>query len=157
MRQKNVNDWIFDYIEGIRLFHIFIVCGDTRPCFFLMFLFFRKKYWLFTDEKTRMWDFLQNNGWRGAWVAQSVEHPTLAQVMISWFVSLSLTSGSVLMARSLVTASILCLPLSLPLPRSWSVSLCLSKMDKRFKNNNNNNNNNNGWRGMVGTEEINWA
>ena len=32
----------------------------------------------------------------GAWVAQSVKRPTSAQVMISWFVSLSPASGSVL-------------------------------------------------------------
>ena len=37
---------------------------------------------------------------RGAWVAQSVGRPTSAQVMISWFVSLSPTSGSVLTAQS---------------------------------------------------------
>ena len=30
---------------------------------------------------------------RGTWVAQSVKDPTLAQVMISWFVSSSLTLG----------------------------------------------------------------
>ena len=46
----------------------------------------------------------------GAWVAQSVEHPTLAQVMISWFMSSSPASGSVLTAQSLL--QILCLPLS---------------------------------------------
>ena len=32
----------------------------------------------------------------GTWVTQSVECPTLAQVMISWFVSSRPTSGSVL-------------------------------------------------------------
>ena len=40
----------------------------------------------------------------GAWVAQSVEHPTSAQVMISWLVSLSPTLGSVLTAQSLEPA-----------------------------------------------------
>ena len=40
----------------------------------------------------------------GAWVAQSVEHPTSAQVMISRFVSSSPTSGSVLTAQSLEPA-----------------------------------------------------
>ena len=40
----------------------------------------------------------------GTWVAQSVEHPTSAQVMISWFVSSSPTSGSVLTAQSLEPA-----------------------------------------------------
>ena len=41
---------------------------------------------------------------RGAWVAQSVEHPTLAWVMISRSVSSSPTSGSVLIAQSLEPA-----------------------------------------------------
>ena len=38
---------------------------------------------------------------RGAWVAQSVERPTLAQVMISRLVSSSPALGSVLTAQSL--------------------------------------------------------
>ena len=38
----------------------------------------------------------------GAWVAQSVKRPTLAQVMISGSVSLSPASGSVLTAWSLL-------------------------------------------------------
>ena len=37
----------------------------------------------------------------GAWVAQPVKRPTLAQVMISQLVSSSPTSGSVLTAQSL--------------------------------------------------------
>ena len=41
---------------------------------------------------------------RGAWVAQSVELPTLAQVTISRFGALSPTSGSVLTAQSLEPA-----------------------------------------------------
>ena len=41
----------------------------------------------------------------GAWVVQSVEHPTSAQVMISGSVSSSPTSGSVLTAQSLEPAS----------------------------------------------------
>ena len=41
----------------------------------------------------------------GTWVAQSAKHPTSAQVMISWFMSLSPTSGSVLTAQSLEPAS----------------------------------------------------
>ena len=60
---------------------------------------------------------------RGAWVAQSVKRLALAQVMISPSVSSSPTSGSVLTAWSLL--QILCLPLSLTLPCSCSVSLCL--------------------------------
>ena len=42
--------------------------------------------------------------WR-AWVALSVEHPTLAQVMISRFVGSGPTLGSVLTAQSLEPAS----------------------------------------------------
>ena len=42
---------------------------------------------------------------RVTWEAQFVECLTLAQVMISWFVSSSLASGSVLTARSLEPAS----------------------------------------------------
>ena len=38
---------------------------------------------------------------QGAWVAQLVERPASAQVTISWFVSLSPASGSVLTAQSL--------------------------------------------------------
>ena len=41
----------------------------------------------------------------GAWVAQSVKHPTSAQVKISQFVHSSPTSGSVLTAKSLKPAS----------------------------------------------------
>ena len=41
---------------------------------------------------------------RVSWVAQSVKHPTLAQVMISWFVSSSPVSGSVLTSQSLESA-----------------------------------------------------
>ena len=51
----------------------------------------------------------------GAWVAQSVEHPTSAQVVISWFVGSSPVSGSVLTAQSLEPAS-----------DSVSLSLCPS-------------------------------
>ena len=42
---------------------------------------------------------------RGAWVAQSVKHPTSAQVTISLSVSSSPASGSVLMAQSLEPVS----------------------------------------------------
>ena len=66
------------------------------------------------------------NVYWGAWVAQSVKRPTLAQVMISWFLSWSPVSGSVLTVWSLELLRILCLPLSLPHPHSDSVSLSLS-------------------------------
>ena len=66
----------------------------------------------------------------GTWVAQSVKCPTLAQVMISQFVG----SSPTLTAQSLEPASILCLPLSLPLACSHSVSLSLkNKHKKMFK------------------------
>ena len=41
---------------------------------------------------------------KGAWVAQSVGHPTLAQVMISRFMGSSHVSGPVLTAQSLEPA-----------------------------------------------------
>ena len=41
----------------------------------------------------------------GAWVAQSVERPTSAQVMISWLMGSSPVLGSVLIAQSLEPAS----------------------------------------------------
>ena len=40
----------------------------------------------------------------GDWVAQSVKRLTLAQVMISWFMSMSPALGSVLTAQSLEPA-----------------------------------------------------
>ena len=61
-------------------------------------------------------------------MAQLVKHLTLAQVMISQFVCLSPTSGSVLTAQSLEPASDSLSPsLSAPLP----LMLCLSKINKR--------------------------
>ena len=62
----------------------------------------------------------------GAWVAQSIEHLTSAQVMISRSVSSSPASGSMLTAQSLEPVSDSVSPsLSLTLPHSCSVSLCL--------------------------------
>ena len=66
----------------------------------------------------------------GTWVAQSVKHLLiLAQVMISWLVRLSPTSGSVLIAWSLFGIFSLPLPLSLLLSRLCicMFSLSLSK------------------------------
>ena len=65
---------------------------------------------------------------QGAWVAQSVKRPILAQVMVSQSVSSSPTVGSVLTAQSLEPVSGLCLPLSLHLPWSLTLSLPLSKI-----------------------------
>ena len=67
-----------------------------------------------------------SRGW-GDLVAQSLKCPTLAQVMISGFVSLSPTSGSVLTAQSLEPALDSVSPsLSAPL----SIVLCLSLTQK---------------------------
>ena len=65
----------------------------------------------------------------GIWVAQSVERPTLAQVMIPQFVSSSPALGSVLTARSLEPASDSVSPSLCPFP----VMLCLSKMNVKKK------------------------
>ena len=59
----------------------------------------------------------------GAWVAQLVKCPTLAQVMISRFVSLSRASGSVLTAQNLEPALDFASP---PLSASPMFMLCLS-------------------------------
>ena len=59
---------------------------------------------------------------KGMSVAQSVEHLTLAQVMISWFMGSSPESGSALVARSLEPALNSVSPsLSLPLRHSHSL------------------------------------
>ena len=64
---------------------------------------------------------------RGTWVAQSVKLPTLAQVMISWFMGSSPTLGSVLTAQSLACFRFcVSLSLSFPIPCSCSVSVSLS-------------------------------
>ena len=60
---------------------------------------------------------------RGIWVAQSVKCLTWAQVTLARFMSSSPKSSSVLTAWSLEPA--LCLPVSLPLPCSRSLSLSL--------------------------------
>ena len=89
----------------------------------------REKELCLAEEKIagggwRETDKMLNKGHvRGAWVAQSVEHPTSAQVMISQFVGPSPASGSVLTAPSLEPASgSMCPSLSIP-PHSCSVSV----------------------------------
>ena len=77
------------------------------------------------EEHFLVLSIVKNTG--GAWVAQSVKRPTSTQVTISRSVSSSPASGSGLMAQAWSLLPILCLPLSLPLPRSCSVSLCLKK------------------------------
>ena len=72
----------------------------------------------------------------GAWVAQSVERPTSAQVMISQFVGSSPTSGCMLTAQSLEPAwDSVSLSLSLcPSPtHTLSHSLSLSKINIKKK------------------------
>ena len=72
----------------------------------------------------------------GAWVAQSVKRLTLAQVMISRIMSSSPTSGSVLTAPSLESASdSVSLSLCPSLARALSLSLSLSRMNKILKKN----------------------
>ena len=61
---------------------------------------------------------------RGTWVAQSIEHPTSAQVMISWSVGSSPASGSALTAQSLEPASDSMSP-SLSAPPPLVLCLCL--------------------------------
>ena len=83
---------------------------------------------------TSLWQFLlwlyKRNSW-GAWVAQLVERPTSAQVMISQFVSSSPESGSVLTAQNLEPASdSVSPPLSTPAPFVLSLSLSLSLSQK---------------------------
>ena len=67
---------------------------------------------------------VKNRG-RGTWVAQSVKHPTLAQVMVLCSVSSSSASGSVLIAQSweLALDSVF---LSVPLPRARASACALS-------------------------------
>ena len=64
----------------------------------------------------------------GAWVAQSVEHPTLAQVMISQLMGSNPTSGSVLTVQSLEPASESVSPSLCPsLSHALSLSLKINK------------------------------
>ena len=65
------------------------------------------------------------------WLSQlGVQFLILAQVMISWFVSLSPVLGSVLTVQSLLR--IFFLPLSAPPLLTLSLSLSLSKVNKYF-------------------------
>ena len=71
---------------------------------------------------------------RGAWVAQSVKHLTLAQIMISWFMSLSPVLGSLLTAQNLEPASDSVFPsLTAPPLLTLCLSVSLSKINiKKF-------------------------
>ena len=76
-----------------------------------------------TLAKLKQQGFVKTGSYRGTWVAQSVERPTSAHVMISRSVSSSPTSCSVLTAQSLGPALDSVSPsLTLPLPGSWSLS-----------------------------------
>ena len=75
---------------------------------------------------------IQSFYFRGAWVAQSVEGPTSAQVMISRFVGLSPVSGSVLTAQSLEPASGSVTPSLCPSP-THTLSLSLPLKNKKRK------------------------
>ena len=66
-------------------------------------------------------------------MAQSVEPATWAQVMISQLVGSSPVWGSALTARAWSLFQILCLPLSVTLPHSCSVSLSLKNKNKTLK------------------------
>ena len=72
---------------------------------------------------------IKKNPLRGAWVAQSVEHPTSAKVTISQSVSSSPESGSGLMAQSLEPASDSVSP-SLSAPPPFMLCLSVSKINK---------------------------
>ena len=79
---------------------------------------------LLTQPSTQLVSDLENKQIRGAWVAQSVERPTSAPVMISQFVGQSPVSGSVLTAWSLEPAWDSVSP-SLSAPPLLVLSLCL--------------------------------
>ena len=70
--------------------------------------------------------------WWGAWVAQSVERPTSAQVVISPSVSSGSASGSVLTARSMELASDSVSP---SLSALTPLALCLCLKNKNIEKN----------------------
>ena len=79
--------------------------------------------------------YLKSDKWGGTWVAQLVEYPTLAQVMISRLVGPSPSLGSVLTAGSLEPASDSGAPSLCPSP-THACSLSLSqKINKHKKKN----------------------
>ena len=71
----------------------------------------------------------KNEIWWGTWVAQSVECPTSAQIMISQFMSSSPPLGSLLLVSPL---QILC-PLA-PSPSLLTLSVSLKNKNKHLKN-----------------------
>ena len=83
-----------------------------------------KKKKILLTETDRSEAVIHKKPW-GAWVAQSVKHPTLAQVVISQLVTSSPVSGFVLTVQSLEPASNSVSPFlsAPPLP-------CVSKINK---------------------------
>ena len=78
---------------------------------------------------------LKNEGSWGAWVGRLVERPTSTQVMISWLVSSSPASGSVLTAQSLEPALDSVCPSLSPSPtHAHSLSLSLKNKEILKKN-----------------------
>ena len=71
--------------------------------------------------------------WRGHLGGSAAKRPTSAQVMISQFVSLSPTLGSVLKAQNLEPASDSVSPCVSAFPRLCFVSLSLSKIKINIK------------------------
>ena len=69
-------------------------------------------------------------------MAQSVKRPTSVQVMISWSVSLSPASGSVLAAQGLEPASDSVSPSLSDPPPFMSLSVSKINKHKKIKNNN---------------------
>ena len=75
---------------------------------------------------------MKGDGSWGSWVAQSFKHLTSAQVMISWFVSSSLASGSMLVRLHVGQWSLLGIlcpspSRSVPPPLLLSLSLKINK------------------------------
>ena len=81
------------------------------------------------DMENRLVAIRREQAW-GTWVAQSVKHPALAQVMISQLLSSSPTSGTVLTARILEPASDSVSP-SLSAPLLLTLCLSLSLKNKQ--------------------------
>ena len=92
----------------------FLFLSTTLFSIFVMTMYTEKNFVVHSGFK---------NYTRGTWMAQSVDCPTSAQVMISWFVSSSLTSDLLLSAES-ATA-----PLSPSLCPFPDCALSLSKIN----------------------------
>ena len=90
-------------------------------------------YWTTVRTNNRLTKKFKKKTWgRGAWVAQLVKRPSLAQVMISRFVGLNPSSGSVLTAQSLEPALDLWLSLFLSLSLCPSLAHTVSLSQKKL-------------------------